>query len=134
MAKLMEKLALECAQCTQALGEELGAMDYLESANKKTVSFFLELRLSCVEIVLTKKNSVMCPVGTLFARVYPRKNRPLFLHLHELMDENDFRCCYFPFNHSSERLHLSFSVLADLLRELFPRVEAMALDDALYEP
>ena len=71
MAKLMEKLALECAQYAQALGEELGAMDYLESENKKTVSFFLELRLSCVEIVLTKKNSVMCPIGTLFARVCP---------------------------------------------------------------
>ena len=133
MAKLMEKLALECAQCTQALGEELGAMDYLESENKKTVSFFLELRLSCVEIVLTKKNSLMCPVGTLFARVYPQKNRPLSLHLYELMDEDDFRCSYFPYNHSPEQLQLSFAVLADLLREIFPRVEEMALDNDLYE-
>lgn len=133
MAKRIEKLALACAQCAQALGEELGAMDYLESENKKTVSFFLELRLSCVEIVLTKKNSVMCPVGTLFARVYPQKNRPLSLHLYELMDEDDFRCCYFPYNHSPEQLQLSFAVLADLLRELLPRAETMALDNALYE-
>ncbi|MBQ3203017.1 MAG: hypothetical protein IJB36_05175 [Clostridia bacterium] len=134
MAKRMEKLALECAQCTQTLGEELGAMDMQVSESKKAIIFFLELRLSCVEIVLTKKNSMMCPVGTLFARVYPRKNRPLFLHLYELMDEDDFRCCYFPYNHSSEQLQLSFAVLADLLRELLPRAEAMALDDALYEP
>lgn len=134
MAKLMEKLALECAKCTQALGEELGAMDMQVSESKKAVIFRMELRLSCVEIVLTKKNSLMCPVGTLFARVYPLKNRPLFLHLYELMDEDDFRCCYFPYNHSPEQLRLSFAVLAGLLRELLPRAEAMALDDALYEP
>ena len=134
MSKLMDKLVSECTQCAQAFSEELDAVDFLVSENKKTVSIFLELRLSCVEIVLTKKNSITCPIGTLFARVYPRKNRPLFLHLYELMDENDFRCCYFPFNHSSEQLHLSFSALADLLRELLPRAEAMALDDALYEP
>ena len=133
MAKRMEKLVLECAQCTQALGEELGAMDMQVSESKKAMIFFLELRLSCVEIVLTKKNSLMCPVGTLFARVYPQKNRPLSLHLYELMDENDFRCCYFPYNHSPEQLRLSFAVLADLLRELLPRAEAMALDNALYE-
>lgn len=134
MTKRMKKLALECAQYAQALGEELGAMDMQVSESKKAMIFLLELRLSCVEIVLTTKNSVMCPIGTLFARVYPRKNRPLFLHLYELMDENDFRCCYFPFNHSTEQLRLSFSVLADLLRELLPRAEAMALDDTLYEP
>ena len=134
MTKLMEKLAQECAQCAQALGEELGAMDVQVSESKKAMIFLLELRLSCVEIVLTKKNSVTCPIGTLFARVYPRKNRPLFLHLYELMDEDDFRCCYFPFNHSTEQLRLSFSVLADLLRELLPRADAMAMDDALYEP
>lgn len=134
MAKLMEKLAQECAQYAQALGEELGAMDVQVSESKKAMIFLLELRLSCVEIVLTTKNSVMCPIGTLFARVYPQKNRPLFLHLYELMDEDDFRCCYFPYNHSSEQLHLSFTALADLLRELLPRAEAMALDDALYEP
>ena len=37
MAKLMEKLALECAQCTQVLGEELGAVDMQVSESKKAV-------------------------------------------------------------------------------------------------
>ncbi|MBQ7088070.1 MAG: hypothetical protein IJN04_00285 [Clostridia bacterium] len=134
MAKRIEKLALACAKCTQALGEELGALDMQVSESKKAIIFFLELRLSYVEIVLTTKNSMMCPVGTLFARVFPQKNRPLSLHLYELMDEDDFRCCYFPYNHSPEQLQLSFAVLADLLRELLPRAEAMALDDAIYEP
>lgn len=133
MAKQIEKLAWVCAKHTQALGEELGAMDMQVSESKKAVIFKMELRLSCVEIVFTKKNSVMCPIGTLFARVYPQKNRPLSLHLYELMDEDDFRCCYFPFNHSAEKLRLSFAVLADLLRELLPRAEAMALDNDLYE-
>ncbi len=133
MAKRIEKLALECAECTQALGEELGALDVHVSESKKAVIFFLELRLSCVEIVLTKKNSLMCPVGTLFARVYPQKNRPLSLHLYELMDEEDFRCSYFPYNHSPEQVRLSFAVLADLLREVLPRAEEMAVDNGLYE-
>ena len=133
MTKLMKKLALECAKCTQSLGEELGALDMRVSESKKAVIFSLELRLSCVEIVLTKKNSLMCPIGTLFARVYPQKNRPLDLHLYELMDEDDFRCCYFPYNHSPEQLQWSFAVLADLLRELLPRAEALVLDTALYE-
>ena len=46
MAKRMEKLALACAQCAQALGEELGAMDMQVSESKKAIIFFLELRLS----------------------------------------------------------------------------------------
>lgn len=132
MAKQIEKLAWVCAKHTQALGEELGAMDMEVSESKKAVIFKMELRLACVEIVFTKKNTVVCPIGTLFARVYPQKNRAFNLHLYELMDEDDFRCCYFPFNHSAEKLRLSFAALADLLRELLPRAEAMALDNDLY--
>ena len=133
MATLIRQLVLECAKCVQDFGKELDAMEMLVDENKKTVIFHLELRMSRLEFVLTRKNSFMCPVGTLFVRVFPQKNRPLSLHLHELMAENDFRCSYFPYNYSPEQIRISFEVLSGLVRELLPTIEALALDDERYE-
>ncbi|MBQ4333318.1 MAG: hypothetical protein IJC33_06045 [Clostridia bacterium] len=130
---LIQKMALECAKCVQELGNELDSMEMLVNESKKAVIFHLELRLSRLEFVLTTKNSFMCPVGTLFVRVFPQKNRPLSLHLCELMAEDDFRSSYFPYNYSPEQLRISFEVLSDLVRELLPAVEALALDNDCYE-
>lgn len=129
----MNKITAECARCVQSFGEELSAMNTLVTESKKAVIFNVELRLCRIEFVLTTKNSVMCPVGTLFARIFPQKNRSLSLHLYELMGEDDFRCSYFPYNCSPEQVQLSFSVLSAMVREILPGVEQLALDSQRYD-
>ena len=69
MAKLIDTLVAECARCVQTMGEEMDAVDMLVSESKKAVLFSMELRLCRIEFVLTVKNSMPCPKGTLFARI-----------------------------------------------------------------
>lgn len=129
----IKEVSLACATCVEAFGKRLDALETTVSHSKKAVIFSIETRLSRLEFVLTTKNSFMCPVGTLFARVFPQKNRPLSLHLYELMQPNDFRCTYFPYNESSERVEESFAVLSALLEAHLPALERLALDDAAFQ-
>ena len=133
MRKQIKDLVVECARCVQELATDLDAMDTTVTESKKAVIFNLELRLCRMEFVLTVKNSMMCPMGTLFARVFPQKNRPLNLHLYELMAEDDFRCCYFTYNASVLQLQHSFSALKNLVLEVLPVAEELALDNERYE-
>lgn len=126
--KRIHQIALECARCVEAFGKEWDAVDMTVTDSKKAVIFNLEFRLCRIEFVLTVKNSMMCPVGTLFARIFPQKNHPLSLHVYELLEPDDFRCPYFPYNHSPEQVQLSFAVLAGLVWEVLPRAEQLALD------
>lgn len=129
----VNKVGLVCAECVQELAERLGAVETMVAPTKKAIVYSVELRLARLEFVLTVKNSMMCPPGTLFVRIFPLKNNLLSLHLYELLGEEDFRCCYFPYNSTPEQLRSSFAVLTDLLLECLPAVESLALDSAGYE-
>ena len=129
----MKEIALACAEAVEAFGSRLGALDTYVVEGKKALLFGVETRLSKIEFVYTLKGMAVCPRSTLFVRLYPQKNRPLFLHLYELAREGDFRCTYFPFIENAERMTACFAVLAAIVEEYLPALEALAMDDTAYE-
>lgn len=129
----MKNIVLACAEAVEAFGNRLGALDTYVVEGSKSLLFGVETRLSKIEFVYTLKGKAICPKSTLFVRLYPQKNRPLFLHLYELAREGDFRCTYFPMIESPERMGACFAVLAAMVEEYLPTLEALALDEAAYD-
>lgn len=124
---------MACAQVTEEFGKRLDALDMLVAEAKKAVLFSVELRLSKIEFVYTTKSIGVCPKSTLFVRLYPLKNHPFYLHLYEVMRADDFRCTYFPMIEGAERMRACFDVLAGMVEEYLPTIEALALDERAYE-
>ena len=129
----MKEMLLACAQATEDFGKRLDALDTYVAEAKKAVIFTVETRLSTIEFVYTTKTLGLCPKSTLFVRLYPLKNRPLHLHLYEVMREDDFRCTYFPMIESGQRMETCFAALSAMVEEYLPAIEALALDAAAYE-
>lgn len=129
----MKEMLLACAQATEDFGKRLDAVDTYVAEAKKAVLFTIETRLSKIEFVYTLKGIGLCPKSTLFVRLYPQKNRPLCLHLYEVVGEDDFRCTYFPMVESGERMNACFAVLAGMVEEYLPAMEALAMDGAAYD-
>ena len=126
-------MLLACALATEELGKRLDAVDTYVGEAKKAVLFTIETRLSKIEFIYTIKGIGLCPKSTLFVRLYPLKNRPLFLHLYEIVRHDDFRCTYFPMIESGERMNACFAVLAGMVEEYLPILEALAMDEAAYD-
>lgn len=129
----MKDMLLACAQATEDFGKRLDALDTYVAEAKKAVIFAVETRLSTIEFVYTTKTLGLCPKSTLFVRLYPLKNRPLYLHLYEIVREDDFRCAYFPMIESGQRMTACFAALSAMVEEYLPTIEALALDEAAYE-
>lgn len=129
----MKEMLLACAQATEDFGKRLDAVDTYAAESKKAILFTIETRLSKIEFVYTIKGIGLCPKSTLFVRLYPQKNRPLCLHLYEIVRHDDFRCTYFPMIESGERMNACFSVLAGMVEEYLPAVEALAMDAMAYD-
>lgn len=129
----MKEMLLACAQATEELGKRLDAVDTYVAEAKKAVLFTIETRLSKIEFVYTLKGIALCPKSTLFVRLYPLKNRPLCLHLYEIVRHDDFRCTYFSMIESGERMDACFAVLAGMVEEYLPAVEALAMDAVAYD-
>jgi len=130
----MKDMLIACAEAAEAFGKRLGALDTYAVEGKKSVAFVVETRLSKIEFVYTLKGvGIVCPKSTLYARLYPLKNRPVFFHLYELAREGDFRCTYFPFIESAQRMEACFAVLSGIVEEYLPALEVLAMDTAAYD-
>ena len=129
----MKEMLLACAQATEDFGKRLDAVDTYVAEAKKAILFTVETRLSKIEFVYTIKGIGLCPKSTLFVRIYPLKNRPLCLHLYEIVRHDDFRCTYFSMIESGQRMEACFAVLADMVEEYLPAVETLAMDAVAYD-
>lgn len=129
----MKEMLVACARATETFGKRLNAVDVYVAETKKAVLFTVETRLSKIQFVYTLKGMSVCPKSTLFVRLYPQKNRPLSVHLYEIVREDDFRCTYFPMIESAERMEACFAVLSAMVEEYLPALEALAMDEAAYD-
>lgn len=103
------------------------SVDFTE--NKKFAEWSLVYHLIKIDFVLTKKEKILCPVSTLFCRIYLGKNDVWFYHLPELMeylDSEDFKCYYFPYVESEKRIEACFSVLAEFIKKHYDAINQLA--------
>lgn len=123
-----EKLKTEFLRLCKAklkLGAPLGTEAGQE---KKTVTFTLLYRTAKVQLVYRPGTVAASVVSTLYARVYPDKNTPLYLHLPQLLPllgREDYRACYFPFIENPQRMESCLCALAAILEPLLPVLEEL---------
>lgn len=123
----MQTLIMDFSEQTHAL-----ALDFTEDKNHAEWS--LKYPIMKLQFVLTKKEKIMCPISTLFCRIYLSKNDVYFYHLPELMEylePENFQCYYFPYIESEQRIEACFSVIQDFLLKHLAAMQMMAKDTEL---
>ena len=110
---MIEKLIYYLHQLTARFAEQTHALavDFME--DKKYAEWTITYNIIKIQFVLTKKEKLLCPIATLFCRVYFGKNDTYFYHLPELaeyLEPDAFKCYYFPYMESEQRLDACFEV------------------------
>ena len=122
-----EKLKTEFLRLCKKLqlGSPLGTQPEQE---KKVTTFSLIYRTAKLQLVYRPGIAVDSVVSILYCRVYPDKNSPLYLHLPQLLpvlEQQDFRACYFPYIENTERMECCLNALAAILEPLIPMLEQL---------
>ena len=110
------------------LGDPLGTE---EGQEKKAVTFALLYPTAKLELVYRFGTVAASVTSTLYCRVYPDKNSPLYLHLPQilpLLEVEDYRACYFPFIENSQRMAECLAALTKILEPLLPKLEKLGRD------
>lgn len=117
-------------------GEVFGSEEHRD---KKSCTFTLICRAVRLELVYQLRGIAGAPPSTLYCRVYPDKNCPIFLHLPEVLaltGSEDYRACYFPYIETEQRMRDCFRALTDILSDHLPALEKLGIsgdDRALLE-
>ena len=122
---LLEKRFFElCA----VYAKDSGAYGWETSAGKKLCTADFLYRTVRLQLVYRPKERVGIPPSTLYCRVYPDKNTPIWLQLPQLLpllEIQDYRAVYFPYIESARRMDACFGALTDFLRQLLPDLEQL---------
>ena len=108
---------------------DTNALEVAFEENKKLAEWTVKYNIVKLQFVLTKKETVLCPVSTLFCRIYLGKNELFFYHIPEIaeyLEPDNYKCYYFPYIESEERLDACFSVLAAFLKKHYGKINEMA--------
>lgn len=128
----MEKLAKQFVKLALAFGSEMGALYCAVEKEKKKQVVSLYFRVVKLQLVYSCKWVDIAPPSVLYCRVFPDKNRPVFLQLPEILHylgANDFRACYFPYIETRDRMDRCVRALADILRTHLPAMEKLSASD-----
>lgn len=108
--------------------KESGAFGCETSAGKKLCIADFLYRTVRLQLIYRPKEGIGSPPSTLYCRVYPDKNTPIWLHLPQilpLLEIRDFRAVYFPYIESAYRMDACFAALTGFLSELLPVLEKL---------
>ena len=118
----MHSLVADFAEQTGAI-----SVEYVE--DKRYAEWSVKYNIIKLQFVLTKKEKILCPIATLFCRIYLGKNEKHYYHLPELMEylePDDFQCYYFPYIESIERQTSCFAVLSTFLAKHISTINELA--------
>lgn len=123
--KLLQKRFF--ALCS-AYAKETGAFGWETSAGKKRCTADFLYRTVRIQLVYRPKEGVGIPPSTLYCRVYPDKNTPIWMHIPQLLPllgYQDYRAVYFPYIESGPRMEACFGALAEFLGRLLSELERL---------
>ena len=115
-------LCREYAAHINALGTEV-------EEKKNVCVFTVHLKSTGIQFVYRLKPAALTVRSTLYCRVFPDKNCPVYLFLPQLMPLlgiEDYRCCYFPYIETDKRMQACFRQLTLILDPLLPVLEGLA--------
>lgn len=126
---LTKELIQHLHNLIEVFSNEAGALAVDFTENKKRAVWSIKYNIIKLEFALTKKEKIVCPMHTLFCRVYLGKNENYFYHLPELMqylEPDNFQCYYYPYIDSKERLEACFAMLGGFLRKHYNKINEFA--------
>lgn len=131
----MGKLQKVLEQSVRRYGRDIGALDVEYYRKKKVVAWIIKTSLLRIEILFLEKGGVLHVPGTLYARIYPRKNGELYFLPHELAamsNTPDLRAGIYGYIGTEERMTACFDALTEIIGLYIPAAEQLAQDAALY--
>lgn len=132
---IISKLIVHLHDLVSKFSEQTGSYGVDFTENKNFAEWSLTYNLIKIQYVLTKKESVLTPISTLFCRIYLGKNDTYFYHIPEIveyLEPDNFKCYYFSYIESVERMDACFSVLASFLKENFDKINKLAQSEEMY--
>ena len=126
----IKELVSHCDSLIQEFSKETNsfAVDVLETKND--VQWSMNYNIIKIQFVFTKREKLLCPVATLYCRIYLGKNDTMFFHIPELLeylDKDDFKCYYFSYIESQTRLEACFQVLKRFFLKHYAEINAIAV-------
>lgn len=108
------------------------------TSNSKQTIFTMIKNNQKVDIIYHKKASLFIPVSTLYCRIYLDYRSPIYYHLPEIigfMNNQDFRCCYFPYIENIYRMNACLNNLFEMIQEYLCILESWDKEkkEALYQ-
>lgn len=130
--KYINKLIKHADCIVSKFAKETNALDVeLKNYSPKVAIWEIRYNLIKIELVFKKKATIYNPMCTLFARIYLNKLKSNYFHIPEIIkyiDENDFKCYYFPYIESKERMEACMSVLLDFFYNNLHKIKELTSD------
>lgn len=123
------ELSLKLEEKCEIFAQKLQAMDTRSFSDNKCFFVLIETNISIIEFRYALKSTLLCPPSTLYVRIYPVKNNPVFFSLSEITDENDFRCTVFPNIENEKRLNACFESLCAIVEDYADKISNIALTE-----
>ncbi len=126
----------ELDKLVEKYSTEINAISVSFKDRKESAFWQIKLNLIKIEFVYTKKDSMECPVSTLFCRIYLQKDSYTSYHIPEIADFleiDDFHCYYFPCIESVERLTACFDFICKFINEHLDNINLLAQDAEKWE-
>lgn len=112
----------------EGYAQQTGAFACEKITEKKRCSAELTYRTARIQLIYRPKETLGAPPSTLYCRVYPDKNSPLWLQLPQLfslLELREYRAVYFPYIENTQRMDACFQALTDILSQLLPELEKL---------
>lgn len=126
---MVSNMILHLHTLIAAFSKQTDAISVSFAEDKKIAEWTVKYNLIKIQFVLTKKEKILCPISTLFCRIYLGKNDTYFYHLPELMEylePENFKCYYFPYIESEKRMNACFTVLEAFLKKHLAKMNGFA--------
>lgn len=121
--KKLQSEFIRLCRTSVRLGDPLGTE---EGQEKKASTYALLYRTAKIQLVYRPRATMSFSPSTLYCRVYPDKNSPLYLHLPQLLpllEIEDYRACYFSYIENTERMAHCLNALTEVLEPLIAVLE-----------
>lgn len=118
----------------QVFAEKTQLKDIRFEEDKKRAVWAVRYAITKVEFVFQKKQSLDCPVASLFVRIYLGKNEQVFYHIAELLEylsADDFQAHYYSYMESAERVEHCFVRIEEFLLRHLPKIHEIAKNTTL---
>lgn len=130
------EIIVECGNAVKSFCNKINALDFNMQQNKKQAVWQITDKMSKIEIVFLRKESVLHAPSVLYARIFPNKNDHFFLMPHEISVfefDSSVKPYIYPYIESAERMSCCANELLSKIISLLTKVQDYVMDRLKFE-